>query len=139
MPSRALVWPAANSRKSPPDGPVKMLVARRRQNATIEHQPADVRPSPLLGTPTMRPATLPSDLKSAIPLMTIRALALRFDWRSLALASIFLATSISPSLADENAAAERFREHVQPILESYCYGCHGYGASEGNRTLDEFE
>jgi hypothetical protein len=23
-------------------------------------------------------------------------------------------------------------------LETYCYGCHGYGASEGNRTLDEF-
>jgi hypothetical protein len=36
-------------------------------------------------------------------------------------------------------AATRFREHVQPILETYCYGCHGYGASEGNRTLDDFE
>jgi hypothetical protein len=45
----------------------------------------------------------------------------------------------SPCFAEENAAAARFREHVQPILETYCYGCHGYGASEGNRTLDEFE
>jgi hypothetical protein len=31
-----------------------------------------------------------------------------------------------------------FRERVQPILETYCYGCHGDGASEGGRTLDEF-
>jgi hypothetical protein len=41
--------------------------------------------------------------------------------------------------ADDKSAAARFRERVQPLLESYCYGCHGYGASEGNRTLDEFE
>ena len=27
---------------------------------------------------------------------------------------------------------------MQPILETYCYGCHGNGAAEGNRTLDEF-
>ena len=35
-------------------------------------------------------------------------------------------------------AAVRFRERVQPILESYCYGCHGNGEKKGNRTLDEF-
>ncbi len=41
--------------------------------------------------------------------------------------------------ADKPAAAtDRYREKVQPILEQYCYGCHGYGSSEGNRTLDEF-
>jgi hypothetical protein len=39
--------------------------------------------------------------------------------------------------AEELPAAARFRERVQPILETYCYGCHGYGASEGGRTLDE--
>jgi hypothetical protein len=33
----------------------------------------------------------------------------------------------------------RFRERVQPILETYCYGCHGNGAVEGNRTLDKFD
>jgi len=42
------------------------------------------------------------------------------------------------SVADESTPAVRFRERVQPILETYCYGCHGYGASEGSRTLDEF-
>lgn len=41
--------------------------------------------------------------------------------------------------AEEIPAAARFRERVQPILETYCYGCHGYGSSEGGRTLDEFD
>lgn len=41
-------------------------------------------------------------------------------------------------VADEPPAAVRFREHVQPILETYCYGCHGHGVSEGGRTLDAF-
>jgi len=40
--------------------------------------------------------------------------------------------------ADETPAADRVRQRVQPILEQYCYGCHGYGASEADRTLDEF-
>ncbi|MGE3642151.1 MAG: DUF1592 domain-containing protein, partial [Pirellulales bacterium] len=35
-------------------------------------------------------------------------------------------------------AIARYREKVEPILEKHCYGCHGYGSSEGNRTLDEF-
>jgi hypothetical protein len=43
------------------------------------------------------------------------------------------------SRAEELPAAARFREHVQPILEAYCYVCHGYGTSEGGRTLDEFD
>jgi hypothetical protein len=50
------------------------------------------------------------------------------------------------SPADEASAANnapsgpaaRYREHVQPILETYCYNCHGYGMSEGGRTLDSF-
>lgn len=39
---------------------------------------------------------------------------------------------------EPSPAIERYREKVQPILEKHCYGCHGYGSSEGNRTLDEF-
>jgi hypothetical protein len=47
---------------------------------------------------------------------------------------------IAQSAANEPvSAAVRFREQVQPILERYCYNCHGYGASEGGRTLDAFE
>jgi hypothetical protein len=40
--------------------------------------------------------------------------------------------------ADQTAAAAQFHAEVQPILENYCYGCHGYGTKEGNRTFDEF-
>lgn len=40
--------------------------------------------------------------------------------------------------AEESTALERYRKTAQPILEKHCYGCHGYGSSEGNRTLDEF-
>jgi hypothetical protein len=46
---------------------------------------------------------------------------------------------LAPAWAEiEGTAADRYREKVQPILENYCYGCHGYGANEGGRTLDEF-
>lgn len=40
-----------------------------------------------------------------------------------------------PSIALKTAD---FHERVQPILETYCYGCHANGASEGNRAFDEF-
>jgi hypothetical protein len=58
----------------------------------------------------------------------------------LASACLLLADLIpSVSWADELPAGARFREHVQPILEAHCYACHGYGMSEGGRTLDEFD
>ncbi len=51
----------------------------------------------------------------------------------------WLATALATACsANEFPAAARFREKVQPILETYCYGCHGYGTSEGGRTLDAF-
>src|SRR5262245_52934417 len=31
-----------------------------------------------------------------------------------------------------------YDQRVQPLLESYCYGCHGYGSKEGNLALDQF-
>jgi hypothetical protein len=34
---------------------------------------------------------------------------------------------------------ERFGEQVQPILEEYCYGCHGDGMKKGGITLDGFD
>jgi mono/diheme cytochrome c family protein len=32
----------------------------------------------------------------------------------------------------------QFREHIQPILEDYCVGCHGDRMKKGGLTLDEF-
>ena len=61
--------------------------------------------------------------------------------------------TLSPSvtLADENqshdetpvanktASAEAdYRDAVSPILEQYCFGCHGDGAAEGDFSFDEF-
>jgi hypothetical protein len=43
------------------------------------------------------------------------------------------------SLADDKAAAARFHERVEPILETYCYGCHGYGERKGGHAFDEFK
>lgn len=31
-----------------------------------------------------------------------------------------------------------FQSEVEPILDSYCYDCHGFGTSKGGVTLDEF-
>jgi Protein of unknown function (DUF1588)/Protein of unknown function (DUF1587)/Protein of unknown function (DUF1585)/Protein of unknown function (DUF1592)/Protein of unknown function (DUF1595)/Planctomycete cytochrome C len=42
------------------------------------------------------------------------------------------------SRAEEPLGAAHFRQQIQPILENYCYGCHGNGEKKGNRTLDEF-
>ena len=35
-------------------------------------------------------------------------------------------------------ASPRYSEDVQPILEQYCYGCHGLGTKKGGVGLDEF-
>lgn len=50
-----------------------------------------------------------------------------------------LAIFCRPALGEEAGGATRFRNDVRPILENYCYGCHGYGEKKGNRTLDEFD
>ncbi len=41
--------------------------------------------------------------------------------------------------AAEPASVEVFEKQIQPLLVDYCYDCHGYGASEGNLTLDHFK
>jgi mono/diheme cytochrome c family protein len=40
--------------------------------------------------------------------------------------------------ADEDAASARYSDHVQPMLEQYCYGCHGLGSKKGGVELDQF-
>jgi len=37
-----------------------------------------------------------------------------------------------------DGVAKRFEEHIQPILEDYCYGCHGDGMKKGGVALDGF-
>ncbi|MCB1121030.1 MAG: DUF1587 domain-containing protein, partial [Verrucomicrobiae bacterium] len=33
---------------------------------------------------------------------------------------------------------ESFRSSIEPLMDNYCFDCHGYGISEGNVTLDKF-
>ena len=40
--------------------------------------------------------------------------------------------------ADDRPMAARFTEDVQPVLEQYCFGCHGLGAKKGGVALDAF-
>ena len=44
-----------------------------------------------------------------------------------------------PSPPDELHAITHYRETVKPLLESYCYECHGNGSAEGNRAFDALE
>ena len=41
--------------------------------------------------------------------------------------------------AASDPAAERFGEEIQPILEEYCFGCHGSGIKKGGVDLDGLE
>jgi mono/diheme cytochrome c family protein len=53
-------------------------------------------------------------------------------------AAICLASTLAATktLALDEQAVRRFRESVQPILESHCYDCHGGGASEAGVAFD---
>src|SRR5207237_299179 len=51
-----------------------------------------------------------------------------------------LATAIGALLPSSGAAAEpnlqAFHRDIQPVLEKYCYDCHGGGVAKGGVTLD---
>src|SRR5437660_1324575 len=49
-----------------------------------------------------------------------------------------LAACTSFALADNGRAAD-FHKDIQPILENYCYDCHGDGAHKGNVAFDSFK
>jgi hypothetical protein len=40
---------------------------------------------------------------------------------------------------DDDSAAARFHEQIEPILETYCYNCHGYGSHDGGHAFDEYK
>ena len=45
------------------------------------------------------------------------------------------------SLADQNPAEiveSEFHKKIEPLLQDYCYDCHGDGADKGDLTLDEY-
>ena len=53
---------------------------------------------------------------------------------------VMLATVIAaPALRAADAVEVAFVERVQPILQQYCYDCHGDGSRKGGVSLDEFK
>ena len=42
------------------------------------------------------------------------------------------------SAGDGDRLFKSFQSKAEPILDSYCYDCHGFGTSKGGVTLDEF-
>src|ERR1043166_163206 len=41
--------------------------------------------------------------------------------------------------AGTDPGATAFRKQVQPILQEYCFDCHGDGANKGGVAFDEFK
>src|ERR1051325_10992223 len=39
--------------------------------------------------------------------------------------------------SQKNLGIETFHKNIQPILKTYCYGCHGDGARNGNVAFDQ--
>jgi hypothetical protein len=54
------------------------------------------------------------------------------------LAMVFWCVECPRASAADDPAAARFDDEVQPILEQYCYGCHGMGSKKGGVSLDGF-
>src|ERR1017187_1841467 len=43
------------------------------------------------------------------------------------------------TLAVETAGTAQFHQKIQPLLEQYCYQCHGDGMHKGNVAFDELK
>jgi hypothetical protein len=52
---------------------------------------------------------------------------------------VFLALPDSRTFGGEADAAAHFRESVEPILKTYCYGCHAEGEKNGEIAFDAFK
>lgn len=42
-------------------------------------------------------------------------------------------------LADDARLLKSFQDEIAPLLDRYCYDCHGFGVAKGGVTLDEFD
>ncbi|MFL3658626.1 MAG: DUF1592 domain-containing protein [Opitutales bacterium] len=54
-----------------------------------------------------------------------------------ALVGLSLLTPLFPAEASKSVL-KSYKSEIEPILDSYCYDCHGFGTSKGGVTLDEF-
>lgn len=52
-----------------------------------------------------------------------------------------LAALLLPAVAgaDDARLLKSFQDEIAPLLDQYCYDCHGFGVAKGGVTLDEFD
>ncbi|MBC8003507.1 MAG: DUF1587 domain-containing protein, partial [Opitutaceae bacterium] len=55
------------------------------------------------------------------------------------LAGIGAATLFSPSAQGAASPTAQFRKEIQPILQEFCYDCHGDGSKKGEVSFDELK
>ncbi len=55
-----------------------------------------------------------------------------------ALLAVSLIIQAVPLMADGGASMPTFRKEIEPILQEYCYDCHGDGMKKGGLALDQF-
>lgn len=58
--------------------------------------------------------------------------------RARALAALVLSGVVSAAAVAAEDALVTFKREIQPVLNEYCYDCHGAGVAKGGVTLDEF-
>src|SRR5438093_1051439 len=108
-------------------------------------QPALARPVPGMTRPNAasEPVMLPriSKLRMTKTEPIPAAAPARSSCRLLAwVAAAGLVGPLAPCAARgaDGPPPAHFSEDVQPVLEQYCYGCHGLGAKKGGVALDAF-
>src|SRR4051794_892349 len=52
---------------------------------------------------------------------------------------IFATCTVLTDPAATPAGSAEFHSRIQPILQEYCFDCHGDGAHKGNVAFDEFK
>src|SRR5687768_16058046 len=92
-------------------------------------------------TPRRSPRTCeksPMSWRSNPPMRRAGDVASRPLARSWMIGLLALAALGPDASGAEARAVERYQEEIQPILEVYCYACHGYGMKKGGMSLDAF-
>jgi hypothetical protein len=66
---------------------------------------------------------------------------LRFQsqYRANVLALLAMAAILFRATAGESPGAAEFRTEIRPILQTYCFDCHGDGMSKGKVAFDQFK
>jgi mono/diheme cytochrome c family protein len=63
----------------------------------------------------------------------------RFPFYQTALLSLIVVGGGRGVAAEGDPALQKFEADIQPVLDQYCYDCHGNGSSKGGVQLDGFE